>query len=459
MGKTLAIFAVFILIVYFWKLFQDVLEGYKPEIGLKFLSKLCLSEVRNEKNQEKMLKAWESFWPESSEYDERELNKVFVEHIDRFLQEEEFALAARLSQGYQDNFAAREDLFVVNSVLPKVFEWMEIFWKSETKIQSEKVYVPTTHFQHSFFPKVVQRLLLSPVYSSFVFEEFEKYIKHVEKKIQRERKEGNLQLATEYKHYIDDLLRVLLSTFYENRNNAGVNPDVWKSYFPKGWKITSNNSEEWEAETVLDHFIVNYGSHLFQKSDEPLFNQSLSDIVNMLFPGVNSGLFTAWIRFACGPENDIKGIIKLNPMFRLSNSFVSQVGNQGESERKLLEDIEKRKEETINVIFGFLGTFDGYRDVPLTYDEDDFSEEDRENWGDYSEEKKKQVLANFRRSKFRKLLGNLNSKEIKDFCGKNEVYEAKRKGFVKLIELLLERVEQEATNSPSADDPQSHGTT
>jgi len=137
--KILAIIFSIILVFLFWNPFRRILrfsEGYKPEFEISFLKSLNLSKIfhfGNKLKMDRMIRAWNSFWSEKSNYNEREFTKEFINHIDQAIESKRYGLAVILAQAYEKNLDKRDRFSIGYEILPKLFEWHQKFWESEQK--------------------------------------------------------------------------------------------------------------------------------------------------------------------------------------------------------------------------------------------------------------------------------------------------------------------------------------
>jgi len=100
-------------------------EGNKSEFEISFLKKLNFSEIlkfRNKIKSRKMIRAWDSFWSEKSEFNEREFTQIFISHIDNAIEYKKFSLSIQLAQTYLNNIEKRDRFSVGYDVLPKIFD-------------------------------------------------------------------------------------------------------------------------------------------------------------------------------------------------------------------------------------------------------------------------------------------------------------------------------------------------
>lgn len=442
------LFAILLLMFLIWRLswaFRKVLrfsEGDKSEFELTFLKKLQLSPVlyvSNENAKKKMRKSWESLWAEKTGrlgYDEREFTKVFIGHVDDAIKAQEFRLSIHLSQIYQSNFNKRDVFWAGQLLLPKVFEWAEKLWREEQKqrqckkegrnYRKEGQYLGgQRYFQKKLFTDLARPLLLDANNSHLLFTNFKKYIECKEKRLGT----SNIQKRNiEFENYIKLFLQIFFGMLFDLASNY-TDPQFkfFEQDFPEEWKVSVSNSENWISRVMLSEF---QRWEFFRK------NSAIVDIGG-LFPNVNPTLFSNFLLmfFSYNVKNAIERKQRLH--IALSD-FISE--KQNEAER--IEKEQSQKKETIDVIFTYFS--DHWQPLRIW---DAITDEERTQWREYSKEQREQIFGHVRSKNLKKLLEELESPEIKEFCEGDEVYEGRRRQFVELITLLLDRVEQEANSS------------
>jgi len=98
------------------------------------LKKLSFSKLlwfKNKRKAKKLFRAWNSFWSEKSEINERDFTNIFISHIDDAVKHGELNLAIQLSQTYVNNIEKRDRFSIGYEILPKIFEWNEILWNEQ----------------------------------------------------------------------------------------------------------------------------------------------------------------------------------------------------------------------------------------------------------------------------------------------------------------------------------------
>jgi hypothetical protein len=463
--KLISILAALILIFLFWTPFKKILrfsEGYKPEFEIPFLKKL------NTRKADKLFRAWNSFWSEKSEFNERDFTSIFISHIDDAIKHGELNLAIQLSQTYVNNIEKRDRFSIGYEILPKIFEWNEILWNeqqlwlrgydTEKRIQNliSQKHFPTFrswvlklynkinskrdrfwnwhYFGREFFQAIIKVLLKDGHGPYQLFSSFKKHIEESEKKLDKIEDEKEKE---KYWHYITGLFASFCPTFFNEIDKAPSNYDIWERDFPAEWKITIGNKKGRIPRVVLHEFLQWSRDRIFKKKNEENFDKDLTEVINGIFPNVHSSLFTAFLMLFSSGE--IKYALEKEPNFYIRGVSVPWSGSVEESE----EDRDKRlsemmkADETIQIIFNFFHFW-----PVLTVYKDDLSKDESKNWGSYTEEQRRTIVKRVRKQKLEKIKADIESNEIKEICNGDERKELYRKYFFELIQLLLEEVEK-----------------
>ena len=128
----LGIFLFFWLtpIIRFKKIFLE-----REKLDRKFLENLKFSKIFRFANKTTVLqmeKAWTLVWNSNTEYKE-EFTKIFIDHIDSAIKFKKLYFATKLFGIYLNSFDKQTDLLkIAFSILPKILEWDEKFWKEIT---------------------------------------------------------------------------------------------------------------------------------------------------------------------------------------------------------------------------------------------------------------------------------------------------------------------------------------
>ena len=479
-AKIVSIIAAIILIFLFWKPFKKILrfsEGYKPEFEIPFLKKLSFSKFFNFKNKskaEKIFRSWNSFWSEKLDINERDFTNIFISHIDDSIKFGKFDLAVQLAQIYTSNIEKRDRFSTGYEILPKVFEWNEIFWNeqqlwlkgydTEKKIQSFfsqkhfptfrnwalKLYKKTNakrdrfwnwhYFGGEFFQAIIKTLLKDGHGLYQLFSSFKKHIEESEKKLEKIIDEKEKE---KYWHYITGLFSSFCPTFFNNIDSAPSNYWIWEHDFPPEWKITIANKDNRISRVILHEFLRWSEDRIFKEENKKNFNKNLTDVINVIFPNVHLSLFTAFLMLFSSSE--IKYAIEKEPNFYIRGVGIWWSGSVDESKKdrdKRLTEIMKakdisQKEETIQIILKFFHFWQ-----TLTFYKDNLSEDESKNWESCTEEERRLIVKKVRKEKLEKIKAEIEGEEIKKICESSERKELYRKNFLELIELLILEIEK-----------------
>ena len=478
--KVISIFAAIILIFLFWIPFKKVLrfsEGHKPEFEIPFLKKLGLSKFlwfKNKRKADKLFRAWNSFWSEKSEINERDFTNIFIFHIDDAINYGKFELAVQLAQTYANNIEKRDRFSIGYEILPKVFEWNETFWNeqqlwlkdydTEKRIQcffSQK-YFPTFrdwalklykktnakrerfwnwhYFGGEFFQAIIKVLLKDGHGPYQFFSSFKKHIEESEKKVDKIENEKEKE---KYRLYVTGLFASFCPTFFNEIDNASSNYGIWEHDFPAEWKISTANKDNRISRVVLHEFLQWSRDRMFKKDNKDNFDKDLTEVINGIFPNVHSSLFTAFLMLFSSSE--IKYALEKEPNFYILGVSVSWSGFVEESEEerdKRLAEMMKakeisQKEETIQIILKYFHFWQ-----TLTLYKDNLSEDESKKWESFTEAERKSIVKRVRKEKLKKIKMEIESVEIKKICKDSERKELYRKDFLELVELLLLEIEK-----------------
>lgn len=477
--KIVSIIAIIVFIFLFRKPFYKVLrfsEGDKEKLETNFLKSLYFSKIcrfKNNEKRKKMIRAWESFWSEKSNFNERNFTDIFIYHIDNALKFKKFDLAIQLAETYVNNIQKRDLWSIGNTILPKVFEWNEILWKRQqfrkkTDNTEKKIlnFFPQKHFFYlrdltlkiykkwnsennnfwnwqyfgrEFFQKIIMILLQDPYP---LFSSYKEYIEEIEKRLE---KITNEKEKEEYWRYINSLFTTFCPTLFDKVSSTLSKDEIWEDhYFPSKWKITPANKNNRIAHIVLTEFWRWAKDRIFKNENGKDFTEDLTTVINGIFPNIHSSLFTAFLMLFFSFDK-IKPALEKKPNFYIFNEGVSFSGSVNEDEetrrKRLIEMMKTRelelKEETVQIIlefFSFWNKIKIYRD--------DLSEDQLEDWKNYTEKERESIIKKGRKEKLTKMKMEIESENIKKICGTSEEKESYRKDFLELIELLILEIEK-----------------
>ncbi len=475
--KIVSIFVFLILIFLFWGAFKKILrfsEGYKSEFKILFFKHLFFSRILKFKNKikaEKMKLAWGYFWSEKSEFNERDFTKIFISHIDdAVIKYKKFGLAVELSHTYVENIEKR-DVFSISEILPKVFEWNEIFWNEQHFLKSYNTEKRTQNlFSQKNFPtfrnwalkickkayskrdpfwnwnyfgveffQAITKNLLKDVHGPYqLFSVFKKYVDESMEKLNKIKDEKEKQ---KYDSYITGLFASFCQTFFSEIDSALSNYDIWEHDFPNEWKISMANTKSGIPRVILHEFLQWSRDRMFKDDKKPDFDKILTEVINGIFPNIYSSLFTTFLMLFFSIE--VKYAIEKKPNFYILGMSVSWIGSAEESEggrdKRLAEMMNAKavsqKEETISIILNFFSNH--WNELKITLNDDN-----KDEWEKADNKKRESMLKIARKEKLGKIKTEIESDEIKKMCKDDERKELYRKEFLELVGLLLKEVEK-----------------
>jgi hypothetical protein len=473
-AKIISLIAAIFLIFLFWKPFKKILrfsEGYKPEFEIPFLKKLGLSSIfrfKNKKKSEKLFRAWNSFWSEKSDINERDFTTIFISHIDDAIKYSKFDLAIQLAQTYASNLEKRERFSVGYEILPKIFEWHESLWNQEQiwlnnfdiekKIQSifSQKHFPTFrdwalrlfkwknfkrdrfwnwHYFGGDFFQVIVKVLLKDGHGPYqLFSSFKKYINNCEQKLDKIEDEKSKE---RYWNYITGLFASFCPTFFNEIDKSPSNHSIWDHDFPQEWKIVPNNSNNKIPRVVLHEFIQWSRDRVFKDDDSKDFDTDLTEVISGIFPSVHSSLFTAFLTLFFSGE--VKYVFERKPNFYIFGPSVSWSGSIEETDedrdRRLSEMMRDKdasqKNDTIQIILKFFHFWQA-----LTIYKDNLTEDESKNWTNLSEDQRLVIVKRVRKEKLEKIKTELESDEVNEICKDSETKQARKNSLLELIKLL-----------------------
>ncbi len=471
---SVAIFFIFL----FWLPFQKILrfsEGHKSEFEMPFLKKLGFSKVFKFMNKSKgnsMFRAWDSFWSEKSEIDERSYTRIYISHIDGSIKLKKFDFAVQLGQIYTTNIEKRDRFSISYEILPKVFEWSELLWcehqrRLRTDVRVKRIqnffsqkHFPTFrnwvlklnekfdsnsehfwnwhYFRYSFFQAIIKILLEDGSSSYELFSAFKKYVEESEKKLCKITDEKKKE---KYRRYIDEVFASFCPTFFNEIKNTSSSYGIWQNDFPSEWKITITNRKNRISRIILHEFLRWSEDRIFREESANSFDEALTEVINGIFPNIDATLFTAFFMLYLSP--DVKQALEKKPNFLISGTGVAwssaiyenEVDRNTKLDQMMKEKINSQKEETIQIIVNFFHFWQ-----ILAIHKDNLNEQEFKNWNSYSEENRKRIVRRVRKKKLKMIKKKVESSEILEFCKESELKELYRKDILELIELLIMEV-------------------
>ncbi len=472
--KILSSFVAIIFVFLLWIPFKKILrfsEGYKPEFEVSFLRKLGFSSIlrfKNKKKAEKLLRAWNSFWSEKFDINERGFTTIFISHIDDAIRYSKFDLAIQLTQNYANNIEKRERFSVGYKILPKVFEWHESLWNqeqvwlndfnTEKKIQNilSRKHFPTLrgwalrlfkwknlkrdrfwnwHYFGADFFQIIIKVLLKAGHGPYqLFPAFEKHINNCEQKLEKIKDEKRKE---RYWDYITGLFASFCPTFFNEIDKSPSNHSIWDHNFPQEWKIAPNNSDNRIPRVVLHEFIQWSRDRIFKDDNNKDLDEDLTEVINNIFPNVHASLFTAFLTLFFSGE--VRYTFERKPNFYIFGPIVSWSGSIEETnenrDRKISEMMRDRvasqKDDTIQIILKFFHFW-----PVLKIYKDNLSEDESKNWSSLTEDQRLVIVKRVRKEKLEKIKTELESREINKICEGSEAKQSHKDSLLDLVRLL-----------------------
>ncbi len=462
-------YIIWILLIPFKNIWKWFLKDTK-DFSISFLKGLNIR-----KNKNTILNSWQALWLNDKQSEnERYFTDIFISHIDDSIKHKDFYFAIQLSQIYVTNIEKRDHFSVGSEILPKVFEWSEIFWNKEQlwlkeydtskKIQSliSQKHFPAFrnwvikisnrinlkrdrfwnwhYFGGEFFQSVI-KILLKDGHGPYQL--FTSFKKHIDESLKKLEEIENKEEKDKYDHYITGLFASFCPTFFNEINSSPSNYNIWENDFPKEWKISTTNTKNGIPGVILHEFIQWSRDRIFKKDSEENYDKDLSDVINGIFPNVHSSLFTSFLRLFFSSE--IKYALEKEANFYILGVSVSWSGSIEESDEDrdirlaemMREEEISQKNETLQIIFRYFHFWQ-----TLMIYKDNLSEDEFKDWNSYTELERQLIVKRVRKEKLEKIKEELDSKEIKNICDGFEKKEQIRKNLLELINLLIEEIQK-----------------
>ncbi len=470
LAKSFAIFFSIVILFLLWRPLWKILrfsDGKQSEFEIRFLKGLNFSKIfrfRNKSKVEKIIKVWNSIWSGKSQHSEQEFTKIFVTHIDNAVRSKRYGLAVSLASAYEKNLDAKSGFLLGSEILPKLFQWNEKFWIAEqkwlnrnrksgmlkksiskfpltvqTKIltilkqehTTDGFFLDWRYFQNKFISKVIKILLCGGMDTQYrLFTCFKNYIDGVEENLENSNRNNE---NDRWWKYIEHLFESFCLVIFENIHTIPNKHGIWRHDFPPEWKITIGNSKKHVSRIILHQFLQWTSPRALERTD---YDHELVTVINGIFPNAHPQLFQAFLMLYFNA--DIKDAIQKKPNFSLKDIHVSWVGEKSDEdiEQMIHQKEQQKQKETMDMIFDYFGQYW----EPLKCYQEDFSQEENENWLEYSVIQRKTIIDRVRKRKLQEVLDELNSKPIKDLCVDSQQRKRQRGYFIQLIGLLLERI-------------------
>lgn len=471
LGKLLSVVVASALLFLLWRPFRKILrfsEGHKYEFGILFLKSLRFSrflKFSNQSRAEKMLRAWKSFWSESLKINERDFTMVFIGHIDDAISTGRYDLAVNLSQVYVGDITKRSPFSVSHDILPKVFEWNEIFWdkqqhwlklyETEKRIRDffSQKHFPTfrewvldayqklhsgrerfwnwRYFGGEFFQAAARVLLKREPFE--LFRVFKKHVEACEHKLAEIAEGAKKEI---YWQYITGIFSSFCPTFFAEISNAQDKYDIWGHYFPSDWLITVQNKENRVPHILVNEFYKWSHGRLLRKPGAEDLDEGLIEVINGIFPNVHPTLFTVFLMLLSA--GNVRDALESEPNFYVLGPIVSYSGSvdeSGEARNKRVSDMLdakalSQKEETIKIILGYFAPYWPVLKIVLNSD-------NAKQWEEASDAVRGKMLQQARLEKLQQIQEEIESNEMKTLYAASDQKESRRVAILELIRLLL----------------------
>ena len=391
---------------------QGAREFLKP-----FFEKLTVQDKGNQKENNKIYHAWQSFWSENSSYKETpDILNIFISHIDKSIEYKEFHLAVDLADLYANNLSKREPWLLNQTMLPKVLEWNEKLWFEDQKKYTRSQNFGNWHyFNNIFFPRIVRIALINEMYIYFLMD-FEKYVVQFLQKLNKFENDDEIRI----KH--ERCLYTIFEKFFDELSKQETLFNNYKDYIPKAWIVIKENESEEIPQNILNIFI---------EWVRPRFGlNNLTNMMNVMFQNVDPELFTSFLMMSfIGSTEVLRSDIK--PNFYIHAEPFVWVGHYDKNE----DDKRKhqRKLDTIDLILTFFSRHWRVLQVDSS---------NKEEWDNADESDRKTMLKEAQIDNLKKIKLELESDAIEELCKASEEKTYRREGFIELLNLLIDKIEK-----------------
>jgi hypothetical protein len=230
-------------------------------------------------------KIWGMTWSKKIEsiIEERNLIKVFIQHFDFLVSNDESNRSSR----YMSTFAAHldkrslYDWVIFGDLFEKILEWNHVsFLRHKNRLDSKDKYVNGAYIIRSVLRQLIEKLVRSALQKGTLFLLFENLKKHVQEK---------------EPDYLKQLfLSSISKTFFDNVADSNEAYDAWgdqqgRGYFPPEWKTTKEtfqNKDNFISKIWLEQFLHWAQSRIQQQQDQD-FDKQLDEVASNLFPTVD----------------------------------------------------------------------------------------------------------------------------------------------------------------------------
>lgn len=323
-----------------WKFIRG--STYQEEINfLKWLN------VKN-KDSEKIIKARFYFWQEKTKTKEKEFTELFIEHIDKAIENYDFELAINLWKTYEDNIDKRYYVRIENLIRPKILERSEksqtiYFSKTETN-ELKSQYQDSYYFQQIIFEKIIKKLL-NENQEYILMEKFKEHINDLIPKITNKEK---------LKRYTKKIFKDFFWCLFENIREKWSYPEI-----PESRKINTKNLEQYTTSSwLLESYIEFFYKETFKNTE---YSTKLNSITTELFPNTDWELLGELL-FISKYKNNVRYLLNNSPYFwwvwkiRDPHYSINATREEKIAEMETEMETEDRedKEETYNIYIKYI---------------------------------------------------------------------------------------------------------
>lgn len=375
--KLFSIILIFYLVGYFLKYITSILplsrnfsskyaHDFLEKSSNKVLSKNIFYELigkqQKENQQQNMLDAWKTYWKEKLESDEKKVTNIFLKTVDKAVKLGRVDLASELLGFYIENISNRKNKNIVELFLPKFFEWnKEIYFMFNKKIQEENNKFADKKIDNSlcywcqpyFFENIIKKIFLNKRNEKnsnnicIFFQEFKKHIDKIEgeHKALVNNEQENENIDDFLRKYCKNLFEVFCDVFFDNVNEIiscciCLLRESEERYFPKEWKINSENKNNFVDKIIFAKFIKWYKKNCKNNSKE--LAEKCPQIIAVIFPTVKGTIFFKDFLKLYVCNYDIDKAEKVECDFDMPSFLSSRFSLQDKSDSKLLQKIRSK---------------------------------------------------------------------------------------------------------------------
>ena len=374
------------------------------------------------------------FEQELNSRDEKKYNSRLIEHLDNLLEIGKYEEIIEISKVYVENIEKRHNFLLITQIFPKVLELdRELVQKNAAFRDKNGLYEEAYYyFGDSFLKSILIKVFKGDTFSSPLSLLFTYFKNHINKEL-KETEHKKKQLGD-----VERLLNIFFKTLFEEISNIENNGqfNIRDIFFPKDWKISSENKGNIVPPILLDNFISWYRTRKSISQQPGDYDKDMTIIVGIIFPGVDPNLFSMFLilnkSFLSGSgiveeeniiEERLRRAIKTNKDFYFMDQFNPY-------------QIPLKRGESIKLIFEYFYKYFYLISVsPKDISSEEVSDRDVCKC-------KEEIIKIIRKRKLQKALDYLKSKEVIDLSKKEPYFEGNREDLVTLIEKLLEYVEE-----------------